>query len=145
MSRYSGGTAQQLLTAPCSRYELVDLDRKGGQEILTIADGGADAMAEAVYYTLADGKIQPGQELVLGGCFSDILNIQEGTLEDDIPAVLVTSKTEAGLATDVMVLGNDGALMQVDCGELAVTAASAAEACTPRTSMGTDALRSQVP
>lgn len=122
VSRYSGGTAQQLLTAPCSRYELVDLDRKGGQEILTIADGGADAMAEAVYYTLADGKIQPGQELVLGGCFSDILNIQEGTLEDDIPAVLVTSKTEAGLATDVMVLGNDGALMQVDCGELAVTA-----------------------
>ncbi len=122
VSRYRQGAAESLLTAPCGRYVLTDLNGDGAKEILCITDSGAETAATAAYYTYADEQMKAGQELRLSENYSDILNISQGTLEDGTAAVLLTGKSGEQLRTDVLVQNEASELTAVDCGSLEVSA-----------------------
>lgn len=122
VSRYRQGTAESLLTAPCGRYVLTDLNGDGAKEILCITDSGAETAATAAYYTYSDEQMKAGQELRLSENYSDILNISQGTLEDGTAAVLLTGKSGEQLRTDVLVQNETSELTAVDCGSLEASA-----------------------
>ncbi len=118
VSRYQSGEAESLLTAPCGRYVLTDLNGDGAKEILCITDSGAEADAIVTYYTYSDGQMKTGQELRLSENYSDILNIAQGTLEDGTAAVLITGTAEEQMKTDVLIQNDQAELTAVDCGKL---------------------------
>lgn len=113
VSRYQNNAAESLLTAPCGRYVLTDLNGDGAKEILCITDSGAEASAAVTYYTYVGGQMKTGQELRLSENYSDILNIAQGTLEDGTEAVLITGTAEDQMKTDVLIQ-NDQAELTAD-------------------------------
>ena len=118
VSRYQNNAAESLLTAPCGRYVLTDLNGDGAKEILCITDSGAEASAAVTYYTYVGGQMKTGQELRLSENYSDILNIAQGTLEDGTEAVLITGTAEDQMKTDVLIQNDQAELTAVDCGTL---------------------------
>ena len=118
VSRYQNNAAESLLTAPCGRYVLTDLNGDGAKEILCITDSGAEASAAVTYYTYSGGQMKTGQELRLSENYSDILNIAQGTLEDGTAAVLITGTAEEQMKTDVLIQNDQAELTAVDCGKL---------------------------
>ena len=122
VSRYQNNAAESLLTAPCGRYVLTDLNGDGAKEILCITDSGAEASAAATYYTYVGGQMKTGQELRLSENYSDILNIAQGTLEDGTEAVLITGTAEEQMKTDVLIQNDQAELTAVDCGTLGSSA-----------------------
>lgn len=118
VSRYQNNAAESLLTAPCGRYVLTDLNGDGAKEILCITDSGAEASAAVNYYTYVGGQMKTGQELRLSENYSDILNIAQGTLEDGTEAVLITGTAEDQMKTDVLIQNDQAELTAVDCGTL---------------------------
>lgn len=122
VSRYQNNTAESLLTAPCGRYVLTDLNGDGAKEILCITDSGAEASAAVTYYTYVGGQMKTGQELRLSENYSDILNIAQGTLEDGTEAVLITGTAEDQMKTDVLIQNDQAELTAVDCGTLGSSA-----------------------
>lgn len=122
VSRYQNNAAESLLTAPCGRYVLTDLNGDGAKEILCITDSGAEASAAVTYYTYVGGQMKTGQELRLSENYSDILNIAQGTLEDGTEAVLITGTAEDQMKTDVLIQNDQAELTAVDCGTLGSSA-----------------------
>ena len=122
VSRYQNNAAESLLTAPCGRYVLTDLNGDGAKEILCITDSGAEASAAVTYYTYVGGQMKTGQELRLSENYSDILNIAQGTLEDGTEAVLITGSAEDQMKTDVLIQNDQAELTAVDCGTLGSSA-----------------------
>ena len=122
VSRYQNNAAESLLTAPCGRYVLTDLNGDGAKEILCITDSGAEASATVTYYTYVGGQMKTGQELRLSENYSDILNIAQGTLEDGTEAVLITGTAEDQMKTDVLIQNDQAELTAVDCGTLGSSA-----------------------
>lgn len=122
VSRYQNNAAESLLTAPCGRYVLTDLNGDGAKEILCITDSGAEASAAVTYYTYVGGQMKTGQELRLSENYSDILNIAQGTLEDGTEAVLITGTAEDQMKTDVLIQNEQAELTAVDCGTLGSSA-----------------------
>lgn len=122
VSRYQNNAAESLLTAPCGRYVLTDLNGDGAKEILCITDSGAEASAAVTYYTYVGGQMKTGQELRLSENYSDILNIAQGTLEDGTEAVLITGIAEDQMKTDVLIQNDQAELTAVDCGRLGSSA-----------------------
>lgn len=122
VSRYQNNAAESLLTAPCGRYVLTDLNGDGAKEILCITDSGAEASAAVNYYTYVGGQMKTGQELRLSENYSDILNIAQGTLEDGTEAVLITGTAEDQMKTDVLIQNDQAELTAVDCGTLGSSA-----------------------
>ena len=122
VSRYQNNAAESLLTAPCGRYVLTDLNGDGAKEILCITDSGAEASAAVTYYTYVGGQMKTGQELRLSENYSDILNIAQGTLEDGTEAVLITGTAEDQMKTDVLIQNDQAELTAVDCGSLGSSA-----------------------
>lgn len=122
VSRYQNNAAESLLTAPCGRYVLTDLNGDGAKEILCITDSGAAASAAVTYYTYVGGQMKTGQDLRLSENYSDILNIAQGTLEDGTEAVLITGTAEDQMKTDVLIQNDQAELTAVDCGTLGSSA-----------------------
>lgn len=122
VSRYQNNAAESLLTAPCGRYVLTDLNGDGAKEILCITDSGAEASAAVTYYTYVGGQMKTDQELRLSENYSDILNIAQGTLEDGTEAVLITGIAEDQMKTDVLIQNDQAELTAVDCGTLGSSA-----------------------
>lgn len=122
VSRYQNNAAESLLTVPCGRYVLTDLNGDGAKEILCITDSGAEASAAVTYYTYVGGQMKTGQELRLSENYSDILNIAQGTLEDGTEAVLITGTAEDQMKTDVLIQNDQAELTAVDCGTLGSSA-----------------------
>ncbi len=122
VSRYQNNAAESLLTAPCGRYVLTDLNGDGAKEILCITDSGAEASAAVTYYTYVGGQMKTDQELRLSENYSDILNIAQGTLEDGTEAVLITGIAEDQMKTDVLIQNDQAELTAVDCGRLGSSA-----------------------
>lgn len=121
VSRYQQDTAESLLTAPCGRYVLTDLDGDGAKEILCITDSGAESDAAATYYTYSGGQMKAGKELRLSENYSDILDITQGTLEDGTAAIFITGTAEEQMRTDVLIQQDASELTKVDCGTLNTT------------------------
>ncbi len=117
--RFQDGSAEALLTVPCGKYALVDLDQNDTLEILCLTDSGTDNPAAVEYYTL-DNVQSSEPELHLSGSYSGIVNIQEGTLSDGCSAVLVTVDCGDQIATDVFIQ-QDGALLALDAGDILKT------------------------
>lgn len=118
VSRYQKNVAESLLTAPCGRYILTDLNGDGAKEILCITDSGAEAAASVTYYTYSSGQMKEGQALRLSENYGDILDITQGTLEDGTAAVVVTGTNDDRLRTDVLIQTEQTDLTAVDCGSL---------------------------
>lgn len=140
VSRYQNNAAESLLTAPCGRYVLTDLNGDGAKEILCITDSGAEASAAVNYYTYVGGQMKTGQELRLSENYSDILNIAQGTLEDGTEAVLITGTAEDQMKTDVLIQNDQAELTAVDCGTLGSSAQLQGGDLYPRDMDGDDNL-----
>ncbi len=118
VSRYQENVAELLLTAPCGRYILTDLNGDGAKEILCLTDSGAEATASVAYYTYSSGQMKTAQELRLSENYGDILDITQGTLEDGTAAVMITGTNEDRIRTDVLIQDDGTELAEVDCGKL---------------------------
>lgn len=115
--RYEEEQAETVLTASCGRYELVDLNGDGAEELFCVTGSGTDSAAAVNYYAWQDGKLGENPELRLSGDSSGILKIQQGILDDGNGAVLVSSQSGDELVTDVYAWTEENGLRQVELGD----------------------------
>lgn len=118
--RYTDETAAGILTAPCGKYYMVDLDGNGIQELLCLTDSGADAPGAVSYYSLQEENQETEPELSLSGSYASVLNVKQGKLSDGSGAVVMTIDGGDQIITDVFVREETG-LRAVDAGDVLQT------------------------
>lgn len=106
---FSGGSAQQLMTANYSKFVTCDLDENGFSEVMVISQDTAvtDRAAAALYSYSEDGEMVRSREVPLSGSADHIKRIMEGDLLGDVPAVYVASSVEErAIITDIFAMKN---------------------------------------
>ena len=86
---------QQLMSAPYARYEAVDLDGDGDQELVVLRSDDSEAgLSLADYYDWdsAYSSLQLQSTARLSGTVASLQRMQLGSLQDGEPAVFVTSR-----------------------------------------------------
>ena len=112
--RFSGGQAEQMMSADYRKYLICDLDDDGLGDLLTLTGVGAELEnAVAERYTMAGGAVQRSAEARLSRPVDQLKRIMTGKLHGGQNAVFVASTVDANtIVTDVFALV-DGVLTNV--------------------------------
>lgn len=95
-------------------YIVCDLDRDNRRELLLFQAGDTEKKAE--YYVYEDGQMLRSATALMSSNAGEEVSIREGYLKDNIPAVYITSKSDAQAVTDVFAL-QDGVLTNITLNE----------------------------
>lgn len=109
--RFSGGQAEQLMTAQYRKFVICDLDENGCSDLLVLcASDGEQESGNAVLYTMQDGRVERSAECVLSQRVENLKRIMTGDLSGGQNAVFVASLVdESAIVTDVLAMV-DGSL-----------------------------------
>ena len=105
---FSGGSAQQLMTANYSKFVTSDLDEDGLSELMVISQDTAETdRAAAALYSYSAGEMVRSREVPLSASADHIKRIMEGDLLGGVPAVYVASSIEErAIITDIFAMKN---------------------------------------
>jgi len=105
---FSGGSAQQLMTANYSKFVTCDLDEDGISELMVISQDTAETDRAAVaLYSYSGSAMVRSREVPLSGSADHIKRIMEGQLLGGVPAVYVASSVEErAIITDIFAMKN---------------------------------------
>lgn len=107
---FAGGSAEQLLVVGCSKFVTSDLDTNGLSEVLVLRPSEAEepgGMAVLYSYNAKEDQVQRSVETRLSESPANIRRVVSGHLQDDIPAVYVTSSMgDSAVVTDVFAFQN---------------------------------------
>lgn len=103
---FSGGEAQQLVTADYLNYQVVDLDANGRSELFVLRAGATETDRGIVeLYSVKGGVLERSVEVKLSETADKLKRIMTGQLEGGRPAIYVASAVdEDTLITDVYAL-----------------------------------------
>lgn len=105
----SEGAEELVSTTYNESYLTANLDGEGGKEILVFqqsSSGEGSNLAE--YYRYQDGTMTMASSTQLSDNMIDVQSAQVSRLSDESRAVYVTSTTETGVLTDILVLDQNG-------------------------------------
>lgn len=105
---FSGGSAQQLMTANYSKFVTCDLDEDDLSEVMVISQDTAETDRAAVaLYSYSGSEMVRSREAPLSGSADHIKRIMEGELLGEVPAVYVASSVEEkAIITDIFAMKN---------------------------------------
>lgn len=99
------GAAVELLSASCSLYATLDMDRDQRTDLFVLQSNPAGPTAYANLYRWRDGSLQKDAEAGLSMASESVKRVLTGELAKNVPAVFVASAyDESNLITDVFAL-----------------------------------------
>ena len=105
----SQGAEELMSTSYNESYLAVDLDGRGGKELVVFQQSNAgESSNRADYYTYRDGTVAMTSSALLSDSMQDVQSARFSRLADGARGVYVTSVTSGGVVTDILVLGSDG-------------------------------------
>ena len=111
--RYADSEATTMLTASCSRYELLDMDDDDQPELVCLTGSGSDSPAVMECYDCGDGELRRIGEQRLRFSYDSLRQIRHGQLEPEVPGILLSGVSPEGLLlTDVFII-RDGEQVSV--------------------------------
>ena len=105
----SEGAEELVSTTYNESYLAVDLDGQNGKELLVFQQSSSGESGNRVeYYRYQDGTMTMTSSAPLSDNLIDVQSAKLGRLADESRAIYVTSTTETGVLTDIVVLEADG-------------------------------------
>ncbi|MDE7360782.1 MAG: hypothetical protein K2N38_02485 [Oscillospiraceae bacterium] len=86
---YDGKTPSELLSSGYSCLEVVDLNKDGFDELVTVTISKANMLATAAMYTDGENGFEKLSETPLYGGVTDYLRVTKGQLDEDTPALFL--------------------------------------------------------
>ena len=104
--RFSSGFARQLMNTSYHEITSTDMNRDGIAELFVLTAGPSEKSAgSARMFTFQDGDVQRSAEIPLSAPMSGFKMLSNSVLEDQVPAIFVTSTADnQNLVTDIFVM-----------------------------------------
>lgn len=111
---FSGGQAEQLLSASCAQFLTCDLDSDSRSELMLLQPGEAGTdKGVAVLYAVKEGNLERSNEVNMSESVDNLKRIISGKLYGGAPAIFVGSSVEeSAIITDVFAM-EDGVFTNV--------------------------------
>ncbi len=104
--RFTSGFARQLLNTSYHEISTTDMNQDGVAELFVLTAGPSEKSAgTARLFTFHDGEMQRSAELPLSAPMSGFKMLENSVLQDQVPAIYVTSTADnQNLVTDIFIM-----------------------------------------